>query len=232
MLNHKFYAYDENFNIQFVQETDFIRISNLLIESLKDRLNEHLFTDYYSEKKVHGLSDSATLLTNNDILYIKKCLISVENTLKEKEIVKFLFFLEDCISIGKQVLHVDGSPSTVGLVHRFLLCDKVPENLDPRNFRNNTIKIQDQFIGEYYDVFKDVNMYWDTVENLDQGFNYYGITIISPDIAKQLLFRMTEYLEGNRSEAAEYFIGDDYETLKMLLNKGITKGVYIIHFGI
>lgn len=230
MLNHKFYKYDENFQIQFVKEDDYIRISNHLIEDLGSCLRRHLFTEYNSEQKIYGLSKSDTLLDEADILYLKNCLALKDSN--SREYTKFMSFLEYCLSNGKQALHVDGSPSTVGLIHDFVLCKELPKDLDPRKYKNIGIKIQDQFIEENYDVFKNVKMYWNNTDNIDQGFKYYGITIITPEIAGKLLQTVKTFLEGNTSEQAEYFVGDDWDTLKKILETAISEDQFIIHFGI
>lgn len=230
MLYHIFYKYDENFQIQFVQEDDFIRISHSLIKELSHCLSKHIFTEYNSEHKTYGLSRSDTLLDKEDILYLQKCLVSKGSN--SSEYVKFMSFLEDCLSNGKQVFHVDGSPSKVGLLHDFILCEELPKDLDPRKYKRMSIKIQDQFIMENYDVFKNVKMYWNNMNTIDQGFNYYGITIITPEIAKKLLETVRNFLEGNRSEQAEYFIGDEWDTLKQILETSISEDKLVIHFGI
>lgn len=230
MLNHKFYKYDENFQIQFTQEYDFIRISNNLIESLKNCLNKHLFTEYNSEQKIYGLSKYDTLLGKEDILYIRSCLVSSGST--SLETIKFMTFLDDCLVNENQVLHIDGSPSTGGLIHDFVLCKEVPKDIDPRKYKGISFKIQDQFIEENYDVFKNVKMYWNNLDNVDQGFNYYGITIITPEIAEELLQTVKIFLEENKSEQTEYFVGDDWDTMKKIFEMAIAENKFIIHFGV
>lgn len=230
MLNHKFYKYDGNFQIQFVQKNDYTQISNHLIEDLDNCLTKHQFTEYNSEKKVYGLSGSDTLLDREDILYIQNCL-SLKGS-NSPEYLKFRSFLEDCLSNGKQVLHIDGSPLTGSLIHDFILCKEIPKELNPRKYKSISIKIQDQFIEENYDVFKNVEMYWNNLDTKDQGFNYYGITIITPEIAEELLQTVETFLKGNESEQAKYFIGDEWDTLKQLLETAIAEDKFVIHFGI
>ncbi|MBX8936903.1 hypothetical protein [Enterococcus gilvus] len=230
MLNHKFYKYDENFQIQFVQEDDFIQISHSLIEDLSNCLSKHIFTEYNSEQKVYGLSGSDTLLDKKDILYLKKCLILKGNNFPEY--AKFMSFLEECLSNGNKVFHVDGSPSEIGLLHDFILCKELPKDLDPRKYKSISIKIQDQFIEENYDVFKQIKMYWNNMNTVDQGFNYYGITIITPEIAKKILETVRIFLEGNKSEQAKYFVGDEWDILKQILETAISEDKLIVHFGI
>ncbi|MFD2307256.1 hypothetical protein [Enterococcus termitis] len=230
MLNHKFYFYDESFNIQTIKEDGYVRISNKLISSISPYLDEHTFTDYYSDNKILGLSKDGTILKLDDISFLKECLILHANT--EKEYSKFVNFLDKSLINGHKILHVDGSPVTGGLIHNFVLTSEVPSKIFHEDFEKDDAKLQDQFINEYYNVFKDVKMYWNEVGNLEDGFNYYGITILTPEMAQQLLIRMAEYLDGNDSEAAEYFIGDDYNMLKVLLNRCIEEKKYLIHFGI
>ncbi|MGG5314613.1 hypothetical protein [Enterococcus sp. AZ072] len=230
MLNHKFYKYDENFQIQFFQKDDYIQISNRLIEDLGNCLNKHQFTEYNSEKKVYGLSGNDTLLDREDILYVQNC-ISLKSSISP-EYAKFRSFLEDCLSNGKQVLHIDGSPLTGSLIHDFILCKEIPKDLNPRKYKSTSIKIQDQFIEENYNVFKDVKMYWNNLDTKDQGFNYYGITIITPEIAEKLLQTVEAFLAGNESEQAKYFVGDEWDTLKQILETAIAEDKFVIHFGI
>lgn len=230
MLNHKFYKYDERFNIQYVSEEDFIRISNQLIVNLKTSLSMHLFTDYYSEQKIWGLSESSTLLDRNDILYLQKCLVLKSNNSTEQR--KFMSFLDNCLSNEEQVLHVDGSPSTGGLIHDFVLCKELPKDIDPRNYKSVGVNVQDQFIEENYDVFKNVKMYWNSLDKVDYGFNYYGVTIITPEVAENILQTVKIFLKDNKSEQAEYFVGDDWDTLKQILETAISEDKFIIHFGI
>lgn len=230
MLNHKFYKYDENFQIEFVQEDDFIRISNRLIEDLKSCLSKHVFTEYNLGDKVYGLSRYNTLLDKEDILYLQNCLILKGSNSSEYE--KFNSFLEDCLSSGKRVLHEDGSPLIEGLIHDFVLCKEVPKKIDPRNYKSMRIKIQDQFILDNYNVFKDVEMYCNNLDNLEKGFNYHGITIITPEVAKKILEAGQTFLKENKSEQAEYFVGDDWEILKQVMETAIAEDQFVIHFGI
>lgn len=52
------------------------------------------------------------------------------------------------------------------------------------------------------------------MDSVEQGFNYHGITIITPEIAGRILQAGKTFLKGNESEQAEYFIGDEWDTLK------------------
>jgi len=40
-----------------------------------------------------------------------------------------------------------------------------------------------------YDAFSKVMLFWEDLLNQEYGFNYYGITIISPVMAQRLLAR-------------------------------------------
>lgn len=92
--------------------------------------------------------------------------------------------------------------------------------------------MQDQFIMENYDIFKTVEMYWENTKEKKRGFNYYGITIISPEMAHELLDAMEMFLDGNISEKAEYFRGKEYDTLCTILNEAILHKKFVMHFGI
>jgi hypothetical protein len=230
LLNHRFYVYDESFNLSFVKEKDFIRISDEFIKKLELILKNRTFLEYSSREVIIGLSKCSTLLNSNDIQYLIQILTL--NLSGENEFEKLISFFHSCLIRKKEVLHVDGSPSTGGLIHNFALTSKIPSKIFHEDFKENNVKLQDQFINDYYYVFKDVKMYWNEVGNIEEGFNYYGITIITPNMAKQLLDRMVEYIECDNSEAAEYFVGYDYDALKKLLNQSIVEKKYLIHFGI
>lgn len=55
MQDHNFSRYDENFQIGFEMEADFIRISHHLRQDLKDCLSKHIFTEYNTIQKFYGL---------------------------------------------------------------------------------------------------------------------------------------------------------------------------------
>lgn len=94
------------------------------------------------------------------------------------------------------------------------------------------IKLPDQFIMENYNVFKRVKMYWESTEWKRDGFNYYGTTLITSNMAQDLLETMKDYLQNNTSEQAEYFAGREYELLSNILRKAVEEEKVILHFGI
>lgn len=69
-------------------------------------------------------------------------------------------------------------------------------------------------------------------EDKKGGFNYYGITILSPQMARELLDVMEKFLNSNISEEAEYFKGKEYDALCEILNEAILYDKFVIHFGI
>lgn len=230
MLNHKFYIYEEGFDLKESEKYPFIRVSNNFLEKMSLDLKKHVFTSYSTSGKVNGLSKEGTLLKKEDIKYVISCLKL--QSADEKEHGKLNDFLEKCLQKEKDVLHVDGRPSYGGLKHEFVLVDYIPKEIHYRDFKNHFISIQDQFIRENYKVFSKISMNWEELETIGNGFNYYGTTIISPNNAKELLDVIEEYLYDNSSEEAEYFVGEEYETLKNILKTAVGENQYIVHFGI
>lgn len=229
MINHKFYLYNESerFDPDSYDEKDFIRVSAKFISKIRDQLQRHKFFSYVFEDEVYGLCENATLLYDDDIEFFKCCLTSWD---KEKEYKKIINFLNRALLLGDKIIHIDGSYGT--LVHEFVLCSKIPEVISFKDFKTNTIKIQDQFINENYDIFKKINYYWWNLNNLESGFNYHGITIISPKMAAESIFVINNYLSNNDSEKACYFLGDENDTIQALFKKSIKNNEYIIHFGV
>ncbi|WP_339101701.1 hypothetical protein [Candidatus Enterococcus clewellii] len=169
-------------------------------------------------------------MNSEGIEYFIACLNEKFN--EENEYEKFVNFLETGLFNHKKIVHADGSPKFGGLIHKFVLCNKIPEQAQSSDFENELIKIQDQFIEENYNVFKNVTFYWNELGNLEQGFNYYGRTIITPDQASEMLQAVYVFLEEDESEQAEYFIGKDWDKLEKILKTAIAKKKMILHFGI
>ncbi|MHC5218368.1 hypothetical protein ACYSNR_17160 [Enterococcus sp. LJL128] len=230
MLNHKFHFYDGHFDCSCFKEEDFIRISDKLIKKIEPSLKNDEFIEYSSDETVFGLSRYGTVLDEQNIKRLKAILtLNAEN---EAEYRKFMNFLNAALADKKQVLHLDGSPSYGGLIHNFALRDTLSEDEDFWAFRNETIDIQDQFIMENYNVFKNIEMYWQTAKEFGPGFNYYGITVITPAIAQHFLEVIADYLHGNESEQAAYFIGEEWDTLESILKTAAAENKIIVHFGI
>ena len=118
------------------------------------------------------------------------------------------------------------------MVHDFVICSEFPETIAYTDYRDKFVKIQDQFILDNYDVFEKVELYWGNTQTVERGFNYYGVTLLSTQMAQQLKDAMSDFLEHNTSEKAAYFAGEEYDTLTALLYKAIKENKGIIHFGI
>ena len=116
--------------------------------------------------------------------------------------------------------------------HEFVICSEFPEQILYNNYKDMFIKLPDQFIMENYNVFKRVKMYWESTEWKGDGFNYYGTTLITSNMAQDLLETMEDYLQNNTSEQAEYFAGREYELLADILRKAVEEEKVILHFGI
>lgn len=224
MLNHKFYILDADKN----DREFYIRISDTLIEKMKSDLLKYKFTWSGYEVPKYGLSSDITTIKADEVNGLRDCLMKQSE--QEKEYKKFMALINKALLGKKEIIHENGSVGS--LVHDFVICDEIPTIISYSQYKNHFIKIQDQFIMENYDVFKSVEMYWENVKVKKRGFNYYGITIISPQMAHELLDVMEEFLDGNISEKAEYFKGKEYDTLCAILNEAILHNQFVIHFGI
>jgi len=237
MLNHKFYLDDQLDN----NEGNFIRISDEFMSKLKPDLLKYKFTWNGFDEPQYGLDRSLTFLNTSQINQLKLCLL--KQSQDEKEYNKFISLIDKAINENREIRHVSGERGL--LVHNFIICDKVPseikyscfKNKVPSEikyscFKNKSIEIQDQFILDNYDVFSQVKLYWRNLSTKEYGFNYYGVTIISPEMAQTLLDVMHEYLKDNHTEKAEYFLGEEYDILRELLTDAISENKFIIHYGV
>ena len=233
MRNHRFYTYKRS-NPSDLGKTDgneFIRISDELVQKLNHYLKKHKFIsrNIRDGEEIDGLCEITTLLDEKGIIYLKESLLSQAG--HRKEVEKFISFVDCCLQKEKEIIHVNEGIGT--LSHEFVLCIAVPSEIKSSNdFREERIKIHDQFIREHYNVFKKVEMYWSDMHTKGEGFNYYGITILSPEISENLVCEITKFLENNESEEAEYFYGKEYDILMKILTESISENKYIIHFGI
>lgn len=224
MLNHKFYILNADKSDREV----YIRISDTLIEKMKSDLIKCKFTWSGYEVPKYGLSSDITTIKADEVNGLRDCLMKQSE--QEKEYKKFMALINKALLEKKEIIHENGSVGS--LVHDFVICDEIPTIISYSQYKNHFIKIQDQFIMENHDVFKSVEMYWKNTKVKKGGFNYYGITIISPQMAHDLLDVMEEFLDGNISEKAEYFKGKEYDTLCAILNEAILHDQFVIHFGI
>ena len=232
MRNHRFYMYkrSEPSELGNISGDDFIRISDELIQKINHDLKKHKFISRNTKpgEEVDGLCEVTTLLDETGIIYLKESLLSQSGG--NKEIKKLISFIERCSQQGNVIVHINEGIGT--LSHDFaLLCD-IPNEINYNDFRDEFTKVHDQFIREYYNVFEKVEMYWNDMHTTGKGFNYYGVTILSPEISENLIYEITKFLENNESEEAEYFIGEEYDALIEILNKSVSESKYIIHFGI
>lgn len=224
MLNHKFYLVETN-----KEEQDcYIRISCTLMKKIWKSLTQYKFIWNGYDDFQYGFSNDITIITPEEIPLVKECLL--KEKIFNKESYKLMKLIDKAILENKEVIHENGNPGT--LAHNFVVCSELPEKNDYNSYKNKSTKIQDQFILDYYDVFKTVDLYWENLENKKEGFNYYGITIITSHMARELLNAMEKFLKNNTSEKAEYFAGDEYDILTNVLNKAIIENKMIIHFGI
>ena len=228
MVNHKFYFEGANKD----DKENYIRISHELIKKMKSDLRKYKFIWREYDEPRYGLSDQVDVLKPKELRQVKACLL--KQLKDEWEYDKFMSFIDRALAEGKDVMH-DYS-NWAGRRHNFVICDQFPteEIMDYNYYLYNYdfIWISDQFISEYYDVFKKVDLYWNNTETKASGFCYYGETLISTQMAQELLDVMAAYLKDNMSEAAVYFRGRDYDVLVGVLEEAVAKNKVVIHFGV
>lgn len=223
MLNHKFYISDENKE----DNNKYIRISNEFIEKMKADLLKFKFT-WNDDILQYGLSSDFTIIKPDQLIQMKNCLLKQPEY--GEEYYKFLRLINKALLEKVEIIHESGSPGH--LVHDFVICSEFPRKIDYNNYKNQFIKIQDQFIMENFDVFDSVKLFWEDTNHLEEGFNYYGTTLINSEMALKLIHAMNNFLKNNDSEKAEYFIGEEYNKLTEILDMAISDFKVIIHFGI
>ena len=107
--------------------------------------------------------------------------------------------------------------------HEFGLMDNPPfesERFDeyiPEKYAN-LISVEDSVIVQISGELNEVQMYWHTLENPQNGLAYNGITLISPESASKIQSITGRYPKLGR--------------LTRLMEKAMTERKYIIHFGI
>jgi len=233
MLNHRFKlvdsieepAYEKEFNVE-----NSIRISDGFICKMKNDLEKYEFMSMPERELKNGFDYTGLTFFNvEDIKNFKECLLKQSN--KEKEFSKLLSFLNKAIKNNKKMWCIGGG--RVGIEHDFYI-SSTPTLLKYNDikYEEHYIRIQDRFILDNYPLFKNVELYWNNTEKLGPGFNYYGNTIITPKMAQELLNIMEKFIKYDGSEEAEYFVGEEYNMLREILNDAINENKYIIHFGI
>lgn len=84
----------------------------------------------------------------------------------------------------------------------------------------NCISIDDELIESIFIDLQSIDCYWHTLENKENGLNYYGITLIPP-VSMDILIDILS--SKNNLE---------YNALINLANIAKQSNKYIIHFGI
>jgi len=224
MLNHKFFLDDQG----DYTEDNYIRVSDEFVSKMKPDLLKFKFTWNGYVEPQYGLNRGLTFMNTNQINHLKTCLLMQPQN--EKEYAKLMALIDRAINEKKDIHHEGGERGS--LSHDFVICDYLPSEINYRDLVDISVKIQDQFIRENYDAFSKVMLFWEDLLNQEYGFNYYGITIISPVMAQRLLDAISEYLKDNCSEKAEYFVGEEDDILRGLLMKSISENKFIIHFGV
>lgn len=222
MLNHKFYldGADEN------DMARYIRISDTFIEKMKPDLSQYKFLWNGYECPQYGLSHDFTIIKLEELKQLKACVLNYSEQSKEKN--KLNTLIDKAIEEKKELIHK--SPDC--MPHDFVICTEFPDEINYNNYKNEFIKIPDQFIMENYNVFNKVSLYWGSTKEKGNGFNYYGVTLISSKMAQELIDTMENYLKNNTSEQALYFVGREYSILLDILIKAVEEEKVILHFGI
>jgi len=91
----------------------------------------------------------------------------------------------------------------------------------------HTIAISDVFVVKHRAKFMSVDVYSNELGNLKKGFNYYGITIYTPEMAEEL----KKTFIGAKPTKSQNMIRD-YEALMDILDRAIDEQVYLVHLGI
>lgn len=224
MLYHEFSLFDSTTD----KEYNMIRISDSFVQKMMPELSKYKFTWSGYCQPQYGLSRDFTIIQTQEVIQLKTCLLHQSHN--QREHAKLLKLIDNALENQLGIIHQNGAPGH--LVHKFVLCDKVPEQLSILLYRDSCVEIPDQFIRENYDVFKNVFLYWSYPNQTGPGFNYYGTTIITPSMAQLLLDTMARFLYNNSSEMSEYFVGEEYDTLCTLLKKAIERNRFLVHFGI
>lgn len=222
MLHHKFYLSCE-------PEKSSIRISDTLIRKMQKDLLQFKFTwNGYSEPK-YGLGRDGTIIQPTEVKNLQVCLMRQSH--QEQEYAKFMRLIDRAMEGKQGIIHIDGSQEK--LTHKFVLIDHIPPVINPKLAQEmECVEIQDQFFRENFNVFQSVKTYWDTPDQMGVGFNYYGITIITSEMAQNLLTAMALFIKNNSSEQAQYFVGEEYDELDKILSDAVAKQQILIHFGI
>jgi hypothetical protein len=115
------------------------------------------------------------------------------------------------------------------LAHDFMLVKELPSyiGMHTRYYDSiYTIAISDDFVLKSVDEFMSVNAFSNELDNLQKGLNYYGITIYTSEMAKEL---RQVFLESQ--DKFELML-NDYNLLMNILNRAIKEHVYLVHIGI
>lgn len=222
MLNHKFYFDGSDDS----DETRYIRISDMLIEKMRPDLCQYRFMWSGDEQLQYGLSQTITIISLEELKQFENCLL--KQSPQNNECKKLMALIHRALEEKTGLIHK--APDY--MPHEFVICSEFPEQILYNNYKDMFIKLPDQFIMENYNVFKRVKMYWESTEWKRDGFNYYGTTLITSNMAQDLLETMKDYLQNNTSEQAEYFAGREYELLSNILRKAVEEEKVILHFGI
>lgn len=237
MLYHEFYFRDSSKGYERKPGDEFIRISDELIKKMEPDLKEYKFAWCEYDEPRYGFGSQVTVMSPEEVRQLKECLLKQSEN--EWEYHKFMWMLDKALKEGRELVHDGGEPW--GPYHSFVICDKLPteetmkdRRIDYRYYMSNYLHVHmpDQFIMKNYDVFKHVQLYWGSMNKKGGGFDYYGHTWITPQMAQELLDLMDNYLKDDISEAAEYFVGEEYDLLVSILKTAIAENKVVLHFGI
>jgi hypothetical protein len=84
--------------------------------------------------------------------------------------------------------------------------------------RYNCISVDDKLIISLSEKLKEIKCYWHTLDRLESGLAYTGITLIPPRACTSII-----YMLQDNPELSE---------LKSLLHEAERTNKYVIHFGI
>ncbi len=82
--------------------------------------------------------------------------------------------------------------------------------------------ISDEFISDNYKFTEKVEMYWCSLERLDYGLAYHGVTILDYKMAEQFKEVMVENCKPC----------EDLTKLVGVLDEAIKEKKYVVHYGV
>ncbi len=107
-------------------------------------------------------------------------------------------------------------------IHEFVTCIETPIDYWKVYKKENKIIISDDFILDNYKCTEKVEMYCCSLERLDYGLAYHGVTILDYKMAEQFKEVMVENCKPC----------EDLTKLVGVLDEAIKEKKYVVHYGV